>query len=187
MAGTITFALYPNLNGIGGIMLSLMCAIPFAFISFVKLRSDGKSNWYKVYLFPALIFPFLIILFFGWTAFQQRPSNIFKVFLADPIPEGVSNIRAKDVSVGIDQEIVIAFDSTEKAIEEIVATNKLKLDNDQSNSDRNDLALLLDFFEVKDQDQEWLFYTRYDNENRNWWFLWVNVEKTKAYFRYIDG
>ena len=185
LAGIVVFGLQPNLNGIGGIMLGLMCATPLAFFLFIRFRAEGKSKWYKTYILPALIFPLLIVLFLGWTVFEQRPTNIFMVFVADPVPDRVSNIQARDISAGFDQEIVVAFDATPKAIDEITAINGLELDDDPYNFDRNDIPF--EHFSDVNEDQDWLFYTKYDRENINWWFFWINADKTQAFFRFVDG
>ena len=127
----------------------------------------------------------MIALFFGWTAFEQRPANIFKFFVADPIPNGISNIQAHDISVGIDLEIVVAFDATPEAIDQIIAINDLDLDTDPYNPDRNDIPFEY-FSDVKGK-QDWVFYSKYDRENISWWLLWVNTDRTQAFFRFVGG
>jgi len=185
-SGVAAFFFQPNLNGIGGILLGLLCATPFSFILFLKFRRTESSKWYKTYLFPALLFPILIALFLGWTVFEQRPPNIFEVFVANPIPNGISNIQAHDISVGFDQEIVVAFDTTPEAIDQIIAVNNLELDTTPNNFfDRNDIPF--EYFSNVNDNQDWVFYSKYDRENVNWWLLWVNTDRTRAFFRFVGG
>jgi hypothetical protein len=178
LAGTVAFILYPNLNGIGGILLSLMCAAPLAIFLFVRFKMNENNKWYKTYILPALIFPFLMLLFLGWTAFEQRPVNIFKVFVAEPMPTGVSNIQARDVSLGIDQTIILGFNATPTAIDEIIATNKLTL----SKYEEPDTEFKI--FTGIGANEKWTTYN-FDNGKIDI-TMWVNPERNTALFRWFD-
>jgi hypothetical protein len=178
------FGLYPNLNGLGSILISVICGAPIAYVLFFRLVSTKSGKSYQRIIFPALIPPLLSGLLIGWSLYQQRPENIFKVFVADPIPVGISNIKAYDISVGIDQEIVVAFDATPDAIDFIIAENDLEL-NDSQLLFRGDIPFT--YFPKIDPEQDWILYQRADLENINWWFLWVNPDKTIAIFRLIAG
>jgi len=137
-----------------------------------------ESKWYKTYLLPASIFPLLIILFLGWTAFEQRPKNIFKVFVADPIPTGVSNIQAYDVSVGIDSTIILAFDATPDAINKIISVNNLTL----SKYEEPDAEFIR--FEDIRISEDWTTYNFDDNKIDI--TMWVNPEKNTVLIRWFD-
>jgi len=156
LGGAITFFLQPNLNGIGGILFSLICAFPLSIILLVRFRQKNNFKWYITYVLPALVFPLCIALFLGWTAFEQRPTNIFKVFVADPIPAGVSNIQAYDISVGIDSTIILAFNATPEAVDEIIEINKL------TPSDYEEPDSYFETFDNINTSQEWDTYSFYD-------------------------
>lgn len=177
------FFLFPNLNGIGSICISATCGIPLAFSLFFVLQ-EFKVSDIKVYLFPSLIFPLISILLIGYSFYEQRPENIFRVFIVDPIPAGVTNIRAYDISAGIDQEIVIAFDATPDIIDQIIQEHNLKLD-ENPHALKSDIPF--EYFPEVDSGQDWTLYRRAELENINWWSLWVNTDKTTAIFQFIDG
>lgn len=102
----------------------------------------------------------------------------------DPIPAGVSNIRGYDISGGFDGEIVIAFNATPEAIEEIIKEHRLKIDEDAYNT-KSDIPF--EYFPDINSEQDWTLYQKADLENINWWSLWVNADKTTAIFQFIDG
>lgn len=177
------FFLFPNLNGIGSICISGICATPLSFSLFFVLQ-EFKVSETKAYLFPSLIFPLISLLLIGYSFYEQRPENIFRVFVIDPIPEGVANIRAYDISAGIDQEIVIAFDATPDIIDQIIRENNLKLDENPYTL-KSDIPF--EYFPEIDSEQDWILYRKAELENINWWSLWVNTDKTTAIFQFIDG
>ncbi len=184
LAGMVLFFALPNTIGLGSILLSFLCATPVAYILFFNSKFISKVKSYKRYLLPALILPICITLMLGWTLFQQRPENIFKVFVTDPIPNDVSNIRAHDISVGIGQEIVVAFNAAPAAIEEIIAKNKLVLAEDtQFTEDPPD-----EYFPDIHWNNTW---TKYKLSHRisklETITIWVNPERNTVIFRYING
>src|SRR5688572_13879820 len=121
------FFLFPNSNGLGSICISTTCGVPAAF-SFFFILQEFRFKEMKVYLFSSLVFPFFSLIIIGYSFYQQRPENIFRVFVTDPIPAGVTNIQAYDISAGFDQEIVVAFNATPEVIEQIIREHGLKID-----------------------------------------------------------
>lgn len=117
----ISFGLIgPNLAAIANIIVSLLIGVPLTYILFPILFCIEKLNWYK-YILPALVLPIVFGCVIGITMLERQPENIFRVFITKPIPNGISNIRAQDISVGIDDEIVVAFNTTAEAVEEIIS------------------------------------------------------------------
>jgi hypothetical protein len=176
----VLFLMYPNLNGLGNILISGVCATPLSFISFFSLRSVSKVKPYQRYVLPALIFPLISGLLIGWSLFQQRPENIFKVFVADPIPVGVSKIQAYDISVGIDQEIIAKFNATPEAINEIIKSNKLVL-VEESNM-INDPQY--EFFNGVEWNEKWTTYEYKSSSSLT--TMWVSPDGNIVLFRWIS-
>lgn len=131
-------------------------------------------------MLPVLIFPLFSSLVLGWSLFQQRPQNIFKVFVADPIPLGVSNIRAYDVSLGIDQTIIVAFNATPEAIDEIIKSNYLVSveDSHMINDPQYEL------FDGVEWNKDWSTY-EFDND-KILITMWVSPDENTVLFRWLD-
>jgi hypothetical protein len=183
-AATVLFVVSPNTNGLGSIFLSVMCATPLAYVLFFNSKFISKVKPYQRYLLPALIIPLFSGLLLGWTLFQQRPENIFKVFVADPIPDGVSNIQAYDISVGIDQEIVVAVSATPEAIDDIITKNELELVVDTISLEDPPY----EYFPNINKDTDWIMYRNSHKVNKTVFIsMWVNPERSIVIFRYIYG
>jgi hypothetical protein len=177
------WAIGPNITGIGTICIPLVCAFPLALIFFLTPAFVKKAKPTLRYLLPALVFPILFGILFGYTLYERRPENIYKVFVSDPIPAGVSNIQAYDKSGGFETEVIIACNTMPNIVDEIIIENELVLDNESFN--KTDIPLK--YFPSIDPKPDWQFYMKFDEEHMNWFFLWVNPEKTVALFRLIDG
>ena len=184
MACLLTFVFVgPNLAGIGIILIPTVVAIPIAYILFFSLfLSDNRFKWYVRFLIPALIFPIIFGVAFGITMLERTPKNIFRVFVSKPIPEGVSNIRAQDITMGIDYDIIVAFDTTPEALDEIIAKNEFELAEE---------SILFDdksphrFFPDANWSNQWTRYSKCgDPPERYCMWMWVNPEQTTVLYRY---
>jgi hypothetical protein len=177
----------PNTNSLFSVILSFICAIPLAFGLFFNFSFVNKIEKYQRFLLPTLIFPLLIVLLLGWNLYQQLPENMFKMMVADPIPSGVTNIQSRDISGGFDTEIILAFNATPEAIDEIVAKNQLELYNENNVS-----------FYIQDPEsqnfpnihwsRDWTVYYRSFSKNKiETITIWVNPERNTVLFQYING
>lgn len=181
----LVFAIGPNTNSLFGVFFSFICALPLAFTLFFNPKFIAKVRPYQRFVLPALIFPLCVLLGLGYDLYQQRPENLFKLFVMDPIPEGVSNIRGHDVSGGFDGEILLAFDATPDAVEEIIMEYELEIYENPYSSIKRQIAI--EYFPEINFEQEWTLYQKADLENIDWWKLWVNTDQTIAIFQIIDG
>jgi len=181
----ITLYLQPNLNGLGGIVLSLVCGTPTAILIFIWLRFMKRSKWYFAFALPPLIFLLLISLFLAWQAFEQRPENIFKAFVADLIPVEISNIQARDVTEGFDeQKIIVAFNATPEVIEKLIADNQLV----QVQESTSDMDPGFEKFSNIDLNQAWTIYEKNyskDDYSSEYVTIWVNPERNTVLFQYF--
>lgn len=185
LVGRFVFTIAPNTNSLFGVFLSFICALPLAFSLFFNPKFIAKVRPYQRFLLPSLIFPLCILLSLGLNLYQQTPKNLFKLFVMDPIPDGVSNIRGHDISGGFDGEILLAFDVTPSAVEKIINEHELKIYENPYSSIKSQIAI--EYFPEINFEQEWTLYQKAELENINWWNLWVNTDQTIAIFQIIDG
>jgi hypothetical protein len=182
--GAFMYFTWPNLDGLGMIFISGLCGIPLSLVLFFSLKSTDKiKKSYQRFLFPALGVPLIVGLLITWTLIQQRPEHIVRVFVVDPIPEGVSNIHARDISAGIDREIIGWFNATPKAIEEIIIFNQMEMNEDSGSELESHFEI---FYPNLDLNQDWIRYNRDYSKNGLIIFveLWVNPEKNTVVFFY---
>ncbi|MBC7876129.1 MAG: hypothetical protein H7Y59_03075 [Anaerolineales bacterium] len=182
LAGLISFAFIgPNINAISTIILPLIIGLPVAYILFFIFKFANKASWKTSYLVPAIIFPVLFGLAFGWTMHERDPKNIFEVFVLDPLPSGVSNITARDISGGFETEIIVTFKTTPQITEKIITTHKLQFDKDTDTFDINPN----DFFPNLNWNEDWERYIRLERDNEIITTLWVNPSKSEAVFWFL--
>ena len=181
--GMLMLSRWPDLNGAGMTILTALCGCPLALLLFIVLKSTNKiKKPYQRYLFPVLMIPLIAGLVIGWTLIQQSPTNMFKIFVADPIPNGVTDIHARDVTVGFDyQEIIFSFRATPEAIDEIIALNELELVVDTTYEDDPPLEQLPN----TNWNKDWILYQRKSGTKYEMLILemWVNPEKDTAIFQ----
>lgn len=149
-----------------------------------EINEQDQKTYYR-YLFPALMVPLIAGLLICWTLIQQSPTNIFKLFVADPIPNGVTDIHARDISEGFDNlEIIVSFHVTPEAIEEIIAFNKLELVEDIKYEDNPPLAQLPD----TNWNRNWTLYKRESFGTGDSLILemWVNPQNNVAIFHLLS-
>lgn len=51
---------------------------------------------------------------------------MFKTYVANPIPDGVTNIRARYIQSGLEDDVVITFKASREAIDTIITRQQLK-------------------------------------------------------------
>jgi hypothetical protein len=173
----------PGIVGIGGAAIPLICGTPVAIFLFVNPAFKQKFQGIRRSILSALIPVVFASLFFGLLVYDQNPKVTFKRLLSDPIPEGISNIRAYDNSGGLDVEYGLAFEATPKAVDNLITTNGFELNTDNFNF--NILDAPFEYFPDVNPDQEWLYYSKEDKENEAEWFLWVNADKNVVMLKFI--
>lgn len=183
--GLLMISRWPSLNGAGMVCLTAICGSPLSLLLFVALRTTNKvKKEYQRFLFPALGVPLIAGLFIGWTLIQQSPRNIFRLFVMEPIPTDVTNIRARDISEGFDNlEIIVSFHATPEAIEEILSFNNLELVEDIKYEDDPPLKQLPE----TGWNRNWTLYKRESLETDDNLILemWVNPQKDTAIFHLL--
>lgn len=176
----------PNTNSLFGVLFSFICAVPLAFGLFFNQKFINKVKPFQRFLLPILIFPLCILLSLGWNLYQQRPEGLFQLFVMDPIPDGISNIQGDDVSGGFDMEIILAFNATPEAIDNIIAKNELTLYNEETAS-----YFIQDpdygYFRDINWNRNWVVYTKHSSERVEETTIWVSPEIDTVLFRFILG
>lgn len=176
----------PNTNSLFGIVCSFVFAFPMGIYLFFNSKFSKAASPYQRILFPVLIFPICILFSLGWNLYQQRPENLFRIFVMDPIPDGISNIQGIDISGGFDMEIILAFNAMPEAIDKIILENGLALYN-------KDTALYFledpdyQYFQNIDWDRSWEIYERHSLEKVEAIAIWINPQKDTVIFRLISG
>ncbi len=176
-----------NSNEAFGVLFSLLCGTPFVIGLFVSLKFIKRSNWPTAFGLPILVVPLLFFLFLTWLTFQERPTNIFKDFVADPIPAGVSNIQGRNVTEGFDEiKIILAFNATPEVVDQIIADQGLVQVQVQDASDMDDG---FQKFQNIDLHQSWTVYE--ENYSKSEYSLepitiWVNSKRNIVLFQYFD-
>lgn len=184
--GLLMISRWPSLNGAGMVCLTALCGSPLALLMFIALRTTNKiKKPYQRYLIPALMIPLIAGLLIGWTLIQQSPKNIFRLFVANPIPNSVTKIHARDISEGFDNlEIIVSFHATSEAIDEIIALNKLELVEDVKYEDDPPLEQLPEI----NWNRNWILYKRESFGTGDSLILemWVNPQKDTAVFHLLS-
>lgn len=173
----------PGIVGVCGAIIPLICGLPASIFIFQNSSFKRKFQGTQRYFLPALIPMVLAGIFTALVMYDQNPKVMFKRLLSDPIPAGISNIESYDSSGGFDVEYGLAFETTPQAIDYIIEKKQLKLVTDDNNLNKNDIPF--QYFPGVDRDQEWSYYSKYDSEHRNGWYLWVNTDRNFALFTFI--
>ncbi len=104
----------------------------------------------------------------------------------DPIPYGVSNIQGHDISGGFDMEILLAFNATPEAIDEIIAKNELKLyKEDEASYYIGDPNIY--YLQNVNWSRSWTIYEKSSRGKVHSMTIWVNPQKDTVVFRFISG
>ena len=170
----------PTIEGLGCAFLPLIVAFPTALILFDYLLHHEKIKALMRYGLPLLILPGLFSMIWAFTMFIERnPENMFRVFVCDPVPPGISNIKGSDESAGIDMDIVMSFNITPTGLDKILTKNNLSLGG--QGSYLND-EFLKDFYPDGDKSQKW---TEFDYGTKDYHMsLWINPDATLALVHY---
>ena len=107
---------------------------------------------------------------------EQPPTNIFRVFVSDPIPEGVSNIRAQDITIGIDSDIIVAFNTTSEALDEVITKNEFELVEDPFSFHKSKSPH--QYFPDVNWSDAWVLYMKCGDSEQYCMWMWVNPEQT---------
>jgi len=184
LAGVISWSLYGSSDTDAGIELfccALFCSPPIIGVLTLILVARKKSG--PIIVLPLLVFPLLFILFFANVLYERTPQYMFKTYVADPIPAGVTNIQGRYLTYFIYDDAVITFQASPEAVDAIIA---------QNNFEEKDLD------DYPDQDLPeyswggpWIGYERglYDQMGGldGYVKMWVNPEQSIVVFRYVMG
>lgn len=182
-AGILFFKGGPGIVGVCGAVIPLLCGVPLALFIFMHPAFKQKFQGMRRAILPALIPVVLASIWFGILMHDQDPKVTFKRLLSDPIPAGISNIRAYDDSGGFDVEYGLAFDATPEAIDRLLRENNFTENNENSVYQMTEAPF--EYFPDVKQDQEWLYYSKVDKEQESIWFLWVNADKNVGILQFI--
>ena len=184
LVGSAALSYSSNTNSVCNTSLSFLCAVPLAIFMFNNFKFVTRVKPYQRFLFPALIFPALIMLSVGWNLYIEYPPKMFKDFVADPIPQGITHLRSKNITEGFDNlEVAFTFQSTPEALDEFIAKNGLV---------ETDYAYLesqatIKFFKKVKWNENWRTYERWEKGQQNTIrTLWVSPDGKAVCYHLIS-
>lgn len=174
---SFTFGL--NFAGLALFLYPVLFSIPVIAILNSKLKKRGILGT----VLPLLALPLLFCLLFVYMRFYERsPQHMFKVYVADPIPAGVTNIQARFINEGVYEDVVVTFRASPEVIDTIIAQNHLEkaaVKYDHPDSDLPEHAW----------EGNWIRYERtlYTKSGSvtGYMKIWVNPEQSIVIFRRV--
>ncbi len=180
LVGNAALSYSSSTDSVCNTSLSFLCAVPLALLLFNNSKFIARVKPYQRFLFPALIFPVFIMLSVGWNLYIEYPPKMFKDFVADPIPQGITHLRSKNITEGFDNlEVAFTFEATPQALDEFIATNGLVEDKYAD----LDSQATIKFFKTVGWNESWRAYGRWEKGQQNTSLtLWVSPDgKTVCY------
>lgn len=181
LAGVISWFAFGD-SGAGVILFCcpLSCALPIFAVLTGILRKVVKRGILGSVL-PLLVFPLLFILLLAYMVYQRNPQIMFKAYLADPIPAGVTNIQGRYIQQGLTDDVVITFQAPRETIDTIIALNHFERNKvEDGHPDRD----LLEY----SWKGNWIGYTHeFIKESgglAGYTHLWVDPDQSIVIFRY---
>lgn len=180
IVGNAALSYSSNTNSVCDTSLSFLCAVPLALLLFNNSKFVTRVKPYQRFLFPALIFPALIMLSVGRNLYIEYPPKMFKDFIADPIPQGITHLRSKNITEGFDNlEVAFTFEATPEALDEFITKNGLV----ETEYTYLDSQATIKFFKKVEWDGNWRAYEKREKGQQNTIrTLWVSPDgKTVCY------
>ena len=180
LVGNAALSYSSNTNSVCNTSLSFLCAVPLALLLFNNSKFITRVKPYQRFLFPALIFPAFIMLSVGWNLYIEYPPKMFKDFIADPIPQGITHLRSKNITEGFDNlEVAFTFEATPEALDEFIVANGLVEDKYAD----LDSQATIKFFKKVGWNGSWRAYEKWEKSQQNTIrTLWVSPDgKTVCY------
>lgn len=174
---SFTFGL--NFAGFALFLYPLLFALPIFVILNRKLKKRGIFGT----VLPLLVLPLLFSLLFAYMKFYERnPQHMFKAYVADPIPAGVTNIQARYLDEGFYEDVLVTFQASPEVIDTIIAQKQLEKAVVQYNHPDLDLPELF-------VEGNWISYERTlyaeDGDITGYIKMWVNPERSIVIFRRV--
>jgi hypothetical protein len=174
---SFTFGL--NFAGFALFLFPLLFALPI----FVFLNGKLKKRGILGTTLPLLVLPLLFSLLFIYMMFYERnPQHMFKVYVADPIPVGVTNIRARYLDEGFYEDVLVTFQASPEIINTIITQKKLEKAAVQYDHPDRDLP-------EYSWEGNWIRYERTlyaeDGDVTGYIKIWVDPEKSIVIFRRV--
>ena len=116
----------------------------------------------------------------GWNLYIEYPPKMFKDFIADPIPQGITHLRSKTITEGFDNlEVAFTFEATPEALDEFIVANGLVEDKYAD----LDSQATIKFFKKVGWNGSWRAYEKWEKSQQNTIrTLWVSPDgKTVCY------
>lgn len=109
----------------------LICAIPVVCILSSLLKKRRGFLGAVIPVLPVLMIPLLLVAFWFFAVGpkpERSPQDMFKTYLVDPIPIGVTNIQGRYLQWGIFEDVVITFQASPEAIDTIITQKQFERD-----------------------------------------------------------
>lgn len=171
-----------NMNGAFPICIGPLAA-PIGYIVFMVLRARQPQKPSTAYKWGLLVFPLLFLIFFIPIAYAESPNEMFRNIILDPIPDGVTDIQAVNITSGFDTiELALSFTASHQVMEEIIAKYHLALQTDPDEYEEPPLK----YFSGITTDQKWILYERDDREDRTLDQFWIDPTGTRAIYYFLS-
>jgi hypothetical protein len=166
-------------SAIEDLVCSLSCALPIFAVLSCLLRKRGILG-VVLPLLPLVVVP-LLCDYGVFHSPERSPQEMFKTYVVDPIPAGVTKIQARYVEEGLFEDVVITFQASPEDIATIIAQRQFERDE------------ALDGYPDKDLPEyswkgNWIGYQRsfYDSYGglEGYIYMWVDLEQSVVILRY---
>ena len=184
LVGNAALSYSSNTNSVCNTSLSFLCAVPLALLLFNNSKFITRVKPYQRFLFPALIFPAFIMLSVGWNLYIEYPPKMFKDFIADPIPQGITHLRSKKITEGFDNlQVAFTFEATPEALDEFIVANGLVEDKYAD----LDSQATIKFFKKVGWNGSWRAYEKWEKSQQNTIrTLWVSPDGKSVCYHLIS-
>lgn len=112
----------------------LSCTLPIYFFLACMLKKKGVLG-IVLPLLPLLVLTLIVVNWAYQTSPQSErsPQDIFKMYVVDPIPAGVTNIQGRYLEEGIFEDVVITFQASPEAVDTIIVQKQFERDDVHDN------------------------------------------------------
>lgn len=174
---SFTFGL--NFAGFALFLFPVLFALPI----FVILNRKSKKRGIFGTALPLLVLPLLFSLLFVYMMFYERnPQHMFKAYVVDPIPMGVTNIQARFLNEGFYEDVLVTFRASPEAIDTIIAQKQLQKAAGKFNAPDQDLP-------EYSWGKKWVLYHRTiyteGGDGHGYINMWVDPERSIVIYRRV--
>ena len=109
----------------------LACTLPIVYVLASVLKKKRGILGAVVPVLPVLMIPLLLVTFWVYAVGpkpERSPQDLFKTYVVDSIPTGITNIQGRYLQWGVFEDVVITFQSSPEAIDTIITQKQFERD-----------------------------------------------------------